>query len=478
MFKKLAFFLFACILAFTLNSQEIWSLEKCVNYARENNLNIKLSDVGIEYEKLNIQQNKYGRIPSVNGTINGGMQFGRTIDPTTNDFDNQEIGFNSYSLNAGALLYNGNRVNNTIKQSQIDLEAALEDANATVNTLSLGVAATYLQILLSEEQLGNAQNRLRQTEEQLDQTEKLIRAGSIPANDSLDIIAQIALNEQTIVDAQNAVDANYLNLKQLLELDPNFNLRIERPEIVIPPDSNPDRYTVREVYANALGIQPEVRAGELKIKSAEIGTDIAKSLRLPSLSVFGSLSSNYSSIAKNFSQDGFNTESVDQTVYIEDQPVNIRFENQIPIFVTSNKPYFDQIKENFGQSVGVSLSIPIYNNHRTQIALERAQLGILNAQVTHQQTLQNLKTDVQRSVADAKAAKRSYEAAQKSVRANEAAFGNAEKKFNLGSINTFEYTTAKNNLDHAQVELTRSRYQYLFSLKVVDFYQGKKMTIN
>ncbi|MCB0571234.1 MAG: TolC family protein [Phaeodactylibacter sp.] len=469
--------LFALVgLAFTASqAQTAWTLEKCVEYARQNNLSVKQAEYTIQNSELTKKQNVYNRLPGLSARTNAGLQFGRTIDPTTNTFNTEQIGFNSFSVDLNATLYSGNQLNNAVKQSRIDLEAARLDAQATVNDIGLSIASAYLSILLAEEQLDNAQRRLQLSQTQLEQTDKLIQAGSLPPNDRLDFVAQIALDEQSIVEAQNLVAIGYLNLKQLLELDPSEDMRIVRPgSVEIPEDADPRSYELEAVYSTALQTQPQVRAADLRLESAQLDENLAQGGYLPTLSLFASLNSNYSSA---FQSAIFGTVRTKQTVFINNDPVEIEFENQAPVDY-QNIPYDTQIRDNFGQTVGLSLGIPIYSNHRNRINVERARLNVLNTQVANRQLRQQLKTDVQRAIADARAARESLQAAQRSVDAAQAAFDNADKRFRLGAINSLEYTTARNNLDRAQVDVIRAKYQYLFNLKVVDFYLGRPINLD
>ncbi|MCB0589636.1 MAG: TolC family protein, partial [Phaeodactylibacter sp.] len=207
-------------------AQNTWPLEKCIQYAQQNNLSTKQAQYNIQDAQLMEKLNQFSRLPNLSARTSAGYQFGRTIDPTTNSFNNQRIGFNSFSIDAGMTAFGGGQINNSIKQSKKDLEAARLEAQATSNDISLNIASAYLSILLAEEQLQNARKRLELSQEQLGQTDKLIQAGSLPPNDRLDFLAQIALDEQSIVDAQNQVAIGYLNLKQLMEIDPNEDIRI------------------------------------------------------------------------------------------------------------------------------------------------------------------------------------------------------------------------------------------------------------
>ena len=476
MFKKITLILSASFLLITgIFAQETWSLERCVLYAWENNITIKRAELNVKSNQLIEKGNRLSRLPSLNGSVSGAYQFGRTIDPVTNDFNSLSIETNSLSLNAGVTLYNGNRINNTIKQAGYDIQAAMNDLAQAKNDISLTIASAYLNVLFAEEQLEAAIQRKELSETQLEQTNKLIRAGARPENDRLEILAAIARNDQAIIAHENLVETGMLNLKNLLLLDADRDIRLEKPStIVVAADDNPDVLKVNDLYKSALVNQPFVKADENRIKSAALGKDIAKAFGMPRLSAFAGLNSNYSTRFQR--PDGtFNTQLVSQTVIFNGMTADFEFEQQIPNF--ENTPYFDQINQNFGQNFGLSLNIPIYNNHQALINMDQAELNVLNSQYTAEINKQNLKNDIQTAIANARAAKRTLQASQRTVDASQVAFVNSEKQFELGTINTFEYATAKNNLDQAEVDLIVAKYDYLFKLKILDFYQGKKLEL-
>ena len=484
MFRRITLFtVVLCTVFYAAKAQNSWSLQKCIITGQQNSLMIKQAQYQISNAELTEKGNKFNRLPTINGRISAGYQLGRTIDPTTNEFESQNIGFNSYSFDASVPLYTGGRIANSIKQSKIDLEAAQLDAQAMSNDISLQIAAAYLGILLAEEQLAAARKRLELSQSQLAQTEKLIQAGTLPVNDRLDFEAQIALDKQTIIEAENLVTINYLNLKQLMVVDPGENISIQKPEIVIPDDANPEAFRLNEVFTSALSTQPQVRADEMRIQSANLGERIAKANTLPSVFLFGGLNTNYSSVAKDFTNANLDNASLvvddgsTRPVLINGSESTVTEYTLIGVEIP-DQSFVDQINQNFGQNFGVSVSIPVYNNHSNKIAMERAKLNALNAQVSYEQTRQALRTDVQRSITDARAAKESYEATQRSVEAASAAYENAQKRFELGAINSLEFTTARNNLDRAQVDLIRAKYQYVFNLKIVDFYLGREIKLD
>jgi outer membrane protein len=474
--KSLSLALLACLFLAQSSAQtaETWSLQRCIEYARDNSLTLKQAQYGVEMAKLTDKQNVLARLPNINGSTTGGMQFGRTIDPTENSFVNQRITFNSFGINANLVLYSGGRINNTIKQGKVDVDAAQADGQTSFNNIAVSIANTYLQILMSQEQLENATKRRDLSARQLEQTDKLIQAGTIPANDRLDVLARIARDEQTIIQAQNAIDINYLNLKELMQLDPATPIRIERPAAVIPADADPDGLTFRETYSSALNTQPQIRRDELRLRSAELDVDIAKSALLPTVTLFGGIDTRWSSASKVVV--GSVADTFVQEVIIDQTPITVKYPGES--FILDDNPYFDQLDQNFGQNFGVNVSVPIYNNGRNKINVQRAQVGILNARIQSDLTKQQLKIDVQNAIASARAAKRSYEAGLKSVEAARVAYENAEKRFNLGVINNLQLLTARNAFDIADTELIVAKYDYLFRLKILDFYLGRELRLD
>lgn len=478
MYKKISFLILSTLFIIgNINSQEVWSLEKCIQKAVDNSLSMEQADVGFENAKLTSEESKNARLPRINGSYGGNVNFGRTIDPTTNNFTNETRLSNSLGVFGDVTLYNGGRIQNTIRQSGFNEDAARADKENIAAVLALQVAEAYLNILFAEEQLENAKKQLEQTKDQLAQTDKLIQAGTLPRADRLDILATIAGNEQVIVTQENSVDLNYLALKQLMTLDPDFDLTIERPTVIIPNSIDPDAFVLRNVYNKAYNNQPIIKAGNIRLKSAELGIAIAKSLRIPTVSLSGSVNSFWSDKALDFTNPiiGPDVTGPPTQVLIDGTRSTINSIN--PSVDYDERSYFGQISDNFGQGLGLDIRIPIYNANQTNIAIQRAELNIISQTITNTQNEQQLKTDIQRAIAAAKAAKKQYEASQKTVSALQEAYKNTEKRYELGAINTFEFTTSKNRLDQAEVNLIIDKYNYLYTLKVVDFYEGNKITL-
>lgn len=472
---KLLFTLLLFSITFNLSAQN-WTLERCVRHALDNNLSIKQAELTSRNAELTVQQNKYSRLPDLGANVNAGYQLGRTIDPTTNTFNNTRIGFNNLRISSGVTLFSGSRIKNNIKKSQFDLEASKLDLEENKKIIGLNVATAFLNILLGEEQFGNAQTQLNLSKNQLERTNRLITVGQLAPNARLDLEAQVARNEQILIDSKNSVDVSYLNLKQLLQLAPGESMALDFPEITVEDKALVQDYSIEQVYQTALQSEPSVAAAESRLASSYLDEDIARSGFMPTLTASGSLSSVYSSGAPDFDNPNLDNRTVElqspAPVVINGIPTDIAFFREAGITFPI-KTYSKQVNENFGQSIVLNLSIPIYSNHRNKINIERARLGAIGAELANQQTQDRLKIDVQNAVMSFQAARNSYLAADRSLKASDAAYNDAQRRFELGAINSFELNNAIDNKDIARTELTRAKYQFLFNMKVVEFYLGQ-----
>jgi outer membrane protein len=472
--KSIALVAFTLTLGLSASAQRLLSLSDCVQIAEENTLTLKQAKITIENAEIGLKEAKMSRLPRVNGSASAGLQFGRTIDPTTNDFGTSEIGYNSISLNGGVNVFNGGRVNSSIRQGRYDLEAAKYAGEDIYNNLGLTLSSVFLQIMLAEDQLENAKRQVRAIEEQYVQSQKLAEAGVIPVNDLLDIEAQLALNQQNVFVAEGNLEVSRLTLVQLLELDANEQIKLIRPEVELPT-IDPMSLSLEQIYQTALGSQASIKANDFRLRSAEENINQARSLGLPQLNLFGGLSTNWSSVGVTV--EGYQDILVPLEIYDgTGQSLGFSIGQEVPIL--ADQLYMDQLNQNFGQNVGVSLSVPIFNGLTTKYNVQRARLGAKNQKLVNNQQRQQLKTDVQSSLIQARTAKLAYYAAEKSTEAAQMAYENAEKRFALGTINTLELNTSRNLRDRTALDLLNAKYQYIFNMKVLDFYMGKGLTLD
>lgn len=472
-------FLFACGLQAQSNTP--WTLERAVTHALENNLQVKrLNNFG-EIARIQLQQAKNNRLPTASGSSNVGAQLGRTIDPTTNEFEQQTIGFQGYQLQAGITLYQGGRIKNALQQATVDLAAAEMDTKVTSNNIGLQVASSYLNILLFREQLANSRAQLALTNEQLTNTNRLIEAGAAPAAQRFDLQAQQAANERAIVDLENQVDMAILGLKILLELDYNEAFNVATPDLNPSEPQLFENYALEEVFLSARGIQPTIAAAELRRESTELGIELAKAGMRPTISLFGSISTNFSTAAKDFSDPDQIPDLVAGTpkpVEIAGVPTTLAEfgPSFIPNFPTLG--YFSQLDRNFGQSVGMSINVPIYSQGRNKLNVQQAKVQRNNAALDIELAENNLRNDVELALANLRAAQQTYRAAQVSEEAGQAAYDNTQRSFRAGAANSLDLVTATNRLDQAKTELIRSKYQLIFNRQVIRFYLGQGLSLD
>ena len=474
--KRLTLLATCCLFSFFSYSQEVWNLRKCVDYALQNNLNIEQSQLSLNNDLLTGNGLKQQRYPSLNANSNFGINFGRTINPATNNFETENSLFNSFGLSSGVALYNGGQVTNNIKQNKIDVNASEADLAQVKNDIALNVALTYLNLLFAYENVTNTQGQLALSQNQLDQIDKLISAGSRPENERYDILAQIATDEQSIIAAQNNVDINLLSLKQAMMLDPSTDIQIEKPDIAVDELEALEAFTLESVFDAASQSQFNIKANELRIQSAEMGVKVAQGQLLPSLNLGGNIGSNWSDLAKLPS--GSNTVLVPQQgIFIDGQPIDFAVQTEVPTGFTPIG-YTDQLDNNLGYGLSASLNIPIYNRGQAKNNVERAKLSVQGAELGDALAKQQLRTDVQNAIATARAARKSLDASRRAVEASRIAFQNAQKRFDLGALTTFDIISARTRLDSAEINLLIAKYDYLFKNKVIAFYLGRPLTLD
>lgn len=461
---------FCCISFSSLEAQEKYTLDQCIKLALENSVALKKAGSTVAFATLNEEQAIANRNPNLSGNSGLNFNFGRSIDPTTNSFNNETFISNSYGVSSGMVLYQGGFIKNSIKQAKIDRLAAESNLSQSEADLALQVATIYLNMLFAEENIKNAENLLTQSKDQLVLINKLVSAGARPKNETLDVEAQIASNEQNIIGFENIRQNAGLQLKQLLRINQDSDIEISTPE-GITIDTDPDIITMEEAYQSALKTQPSLRAALLNEESAEYGIKIAKSSLMPTLSIGGALQSNYSNRGINII--GIDTVVNNQTVFINGVPADIGLPSAN--FLTENAGWFDQFNDNISLGLGINLSVPIYNNKRGKIGIERAELNRINARLDSEQIRQNIQLAVSQALNDARSAKRALEAAEKTVEARKATYENAQKRYEAGVLNSFDLTTSQAQFESAAITAIREKYNYLFSVKILEFYLGKPL---
>ncbi len=364
------------------------------------------------------------------------------------------------------------QVRNGIKQSRVDVQAAKKDVEQAKNDIALSVAQAYLSILLAEESSEVLVEQAKVTEAQLQQTLKLIDGGVLAENSRYDLEAQMARDEENIVIAQNNIELAYVNLKVLMNVDVAESISIEKAddlEIEEAPVA-----TLEEVYAEAIKAQPNIQAAQMRELSAEIGVSLAKGALAPSISFYGNLNTNFSSSFQEFEQeDRFLYGVVEATGQRTVTPLG----RQNVLGSGEVIPFFTQLGGNLSAQTGISVSVPIFNGLRTRISIERAELATEIASLSTQQLKNTLKANIDRALTDVRAAQKRLAAANKSVRAIRLSVNNTRRRYDLGVVNSFELTSVQNTLVSAESSVLQAKYDYLFKLKILDYYRGRAINM-
>lgn len=476
MIKATATLFLLTVFSFTLTAQERWGLERCIREALDKSLLIRQTELQKDGSVITGKQLRMERLPNLNASSSMGISWGRFVNPATNDFETENSVYQSLGLNSGLLLFNGFRLQNSIRQNDLYVDAAEADLQQARNDLALNVALSYLNVLFAYENLEIAQDRVTLSENQLRNLDKLIEAGNRPENDRYDIVSQVALDQQSLVTAQNNIEINMLALKQQMWMEPDYPLEIERPEINLETLEALENETLANVYTAALTSQPQIQASVLREEAGSLGVDIAKSQLYPSLSIGGDIGSNWSDLARE--ESGFIIQRIPQPgVYINGEEALLEYDVEVPTGFNTI-PYLRQLDNNIGYGFGATLSIPIFNNYSARGNVEKAKINAINATIQADQTRQTLKTNIQNAIASAKAARQSLAAAEASATAAKIAYNNAVRKSELGSLNNFELLTARNRSDTAENNLLIARYEYYFRIKVIEYYLGRGIQLN
>ena len=453
-FKNTGFFLIFLFLTNTVFSQtEEWTLEQCVNYAVQNNIQLKQGQLNQALAEMQVQQSKYDFTPNINGSVDLGLNLGRSIDPTTNQFLNQTTWTNQYGLSISQEVFSGLTKLKTVDKNKIDVQAIELDNESLKTNIQLNLLTAYLNILNAEEQLEQAKISQKSTVEQLQRTQTLIKAGALPEKAIIDIETQKISEEATITNLENQVKLAYNTLKNLLQLEPGKELIVKKPQ---EPeiDGNLTIETLENVYGEALKRRPEIKSQQLKIESSKLSLSIAKGAYLPTVSLFSSFGTGYSNQYRSYDLvDPFNP-------------------------VANKVNYGKQLNDNVGYNMGVRLTIPIYNKRLPYFGMRQAEFGIQNAEFQLKSAELQLYENIKQAHLRASTAQSNYNIMLKSLEASNKSLEYAKERLDRGVLTQIEYTVAKNARDAAQSRVTQAKYEYLFSTKVLDFYMGKDIDLN
>lgn len=458
-----------------LLAQRVWSLEKCIEHVVNNNTTtMRRANFDIEKNKVIQEREEAERQPNLNFATNLGLNLGRALDPSTSSFQTSSILYNNFALESDMTLYDGGQTKKRIKKSKIDIKAAQAEVDQLSKDISLEVVRAYLRILMAEENLENVKKNLAQTESWYQQTKNLVKGGLRSQADLREVEIQKARDEQRIIETQNFIDQSYVALKLILEIDPSLSLKVEKPKKLSEPSKTAKELSFKEVYAKALKSQPGVEGGELQLESLEIAEKIARGTKAPYVSLFGGVYTNYSSSIR---ESIFGSVIDTQIVEFETLPPGEIITTRQEEIDAPKTNYLKQLGMNLGLGFGVSLTFPILDRKSSKLNGELARLDFLQKQEDNLQFKQKLRTEIQNAIADVNAAAAKLKAVEKTHKLLEAQIVSMKNRFNQGNVNAFEYKTTINERDTTEIELVIAKYEFLLKKMVVDFYEGKKLSL-
>jgi len=419
------------LLSAGLHAQQdsVWTLEECINYALEKNIQVRKGGIAIERYLNYSDQAKAQRFPSVNASVTQNYNWAKG----TGGSGLSGAGGSNISANSSVTIFNASRLNNQIKQAALDIEAGQYSLETMKESISLSILNAYLQVLYSAEQVKNSEKQIESTEGQLDLASERLAIRLISQADYAQVKSQLANEKLNLANARSQLAIAKVNLEQLMELPVTDGFNIADPKLdeVINQNRTPD---VAEVYQIALGIKPQVKNAEVNKKIAALDENIAKAGYYPSLSASAGIGTSYSG--------------------------------------RMTDPYFDQINNGISPSLGLSLSIPIYQRKQVKTRVAVAQLGYQDAELSELNTRNELRKSIEQACLDVTSAQVDYEASLENFIATTESSALSDEKFRQGIINSVDYLVSKTNLILAESNLLQSKYNLIFSYKVLDFYSG------
>ena len=471
------FALIAALIIFSggqANAQSLWSLQDCIDYALEHNLDIKKQVLVVESNKAGLTQSKLATLPNINAGASMVNNWGRTIDRYTNEFATSRVRSDNLYIQGSMTLFAGLQKVNYVKRTQLTLDYSRFFLDNLMDDISLTISGYYLDILFNKELLMIAREQQGVTQQQVKRMEKLVEAGTVARGDLLNIQAQAALEELQVVEAENRLEISYLSLMQIIDYPVNedFDVLVPKLRSVEAPSID---ITSDQIYNYAVDNRPEVKLAELGVDIARRDISLARGQQSPTLSLSGSWGSGYS---------GLNQIGIDPEIVLNDYPSGITASGEMVYGYGINyrggyevKDYIDQLEDNNNRTIGLFLNIPIFNGWQTRTAITQARIAMESAEHDLQLTKNNLRKVIEQSYADAVAALKRYGATLTQVDAQSEAFKYAQQKFDVGLIPSVEYNEIKKELTLAQSDLLQAKYDYIFKTTILSFYMGNPLSI-
>jgi len=465
--KSFYHFLIVFLVAPSFQAQDSkrMSLQQCIDQAWNNNLQLRQSLLQVQQSDINLLQSKAQSLPSLNASANHTYNTGRRIDPFTNQFADQRVLSQNFSLSSGVNLFAGLSNWNSIKANSESLKAAKLSAEQIKNDIALQVANAFLTVLLADELLKIADSQFVLAEKQTERAKLLLDAGRSAMGDYLQVEANRDNESLNVVSARNNKEAALLTLAQLIQLDQVNGFDVLAPDFSTTEVKLP-AFDANQVYTNALQWQPGILSAERNVTSADFLLKAARGQYLPTLSAFGGIGTGYSELSRKVT--GYTTQS-QYLGLLNGVPVSLDVD--VPQYALT--PFNEQLDQNFNRTFGFSLNVPLFNNLRTRSQVNLQKIAVDNARIQSDIQKNQLRRDIQTAWQNAKAAYERLSATTKALSATEKAFEYTTTRYEAGLLNIYDFTAGRNQLVAAQSNQAQARFELILRLKVLDFYLGK-----
>ncbi|HET6995172.1 MAG TPA: TolC family protein [Chitinophagaceae bacterium] len=470
--------LFLVLLAFNESfGQEKWGLQKCVTYALEHNITVRQTDLQARFSALTLKESKASQIPTLGVGLDAQYRWGLTENPTTGVLENNDYFSAGMGLQSGVTLFNWFSQRNTIKANQLTLQADNQQTNKVKDDIALNVANAYLQILLAKEQVNIARNQVNLSKSQLENTRKQVNAGKLPEINAAQLEAQLATDSATLIAVETTVTQSLLLMKALLTLDAATAFDVETPPVEMIPIIPLADLQPEAVYMLALANLSQQKVNDLRLQAAKKSVSAARGRMFPTITASGSIGSNYVDLGFPIYSPG-PLQSTSALVTVGGVDYHVFAPTSGPkIGMGPPAPFGKQLRNNFGQTVGISLNVPLFNGLINRTNWERAKLTVTQYELTKQQGDIQLKQDIYNAYANAVAAVEKFNANKKAVQTTQNVLDFAQKRYDIGLLSTYDLITSQNNLQRAKYDLVYSQYDYVFKMKLLEFYRGQGLKL-
>lgn len=468
-YSLLTIFLFSALFA-KAQENNTWTLQECINYALENNIQVKQSELDVELAELGRRDAIGNFLPNVNASASNSWNTGLTQNVTTGVLQTQTTRNFSAGVTASLNLFDGLRNFKQLQRAKISELASQYALDRMKDDITLFVADSYLQVLFNKQNLEILRMQNEVTQEQMERTKELVDAGSLPQGDLLEIEATNADEQQRIIVAQNNIRISLISLAQTLLIKDYENFDIVERDYNILGTEILDN-SANDIVEQAREERSEIKIAEANRELAQKDVEIAKGAYYPSVGAFFNYNTRESGQGRIVGAEIDPNEPTREIGVVESTGDIVVAPNTITT-IGNPLPFFEQLQRNDGISYGVQVSVPIFNGLATRIQVRRSQVNAKRAEYELEQAELDLEANVYQAYVDAEGAFEAYEAALVAVNAQEQAFDYSTQRFDVGISNAFEFSQAKLRYENAQSEVLRTKYDYIFKLKVLELYFG------